>query len=874
MDLSPGSRLGNYEIVEVVGRGGMGVVYKAVHTGLGRVTALKVLHDELAADEEFVRRFTREARLAAHIAHPSIAAVYDFGHADGRHYIAMAFADGVPLSRMLTEPLPLDLVSSIASQVCDALTAAHRAGVVHRDLKPANILVSATGRAALTDFGIAKAARSDGLTVAGTLVGTPEYMAPEQAMGRETDQRADIYSLGVIIYEACTGHPPFQADTAVSTALMHVSQPVPRVADEVPDIPPWVDGFVSRCCAKDPCDRFATAEEAKHALPPGSDRLVPVYPDVLERAGVRTLDGALTGIVRGEAIPSEVIAGHPEWEAMVRNALERDVAVVSLDVVGSRQMKREGATVLLSYLFERFRRFIDATCDAHGCVAKSWSGDGLTALFHDPRKAVEAMREVIRRLPDFETPDPGQPFHVRVGVHAGRVLIPSSTELGRVTSRVFDAAGHIQKQARPDELWVTEEVIRRAGLEGQFEPWGSIAGLYVYAWRESLAAAARVTGAAATRPLQPSAPPSARARDRGGRRSWWIVAGAAALVLVALGLIVWRLTRPPGAPSLPAGQAPAATAPSVKTSPTVPAGAREAVTGTVVGPDGFPILDATVTAWDGSNLLTVSTSMNGQFSIAGLPDGPRVLSVSRPGSLTEHVTVNVTSGSASTGNVVLRPADRDPSGPPRIDLGEWVQMPDGSVGLGLVAANLDVPCLIKSGAAGEQVLYLEFAASGAALVPFAPEVDAGCVLRAVTSKGAVVSSPVQGPAAVIDVLVSAGSRPEANLKLIALDLSTGRPAGRYETAGQMHLDKPGTYAVGVQCLSARSDQPVRVVLMLRSAEGIVTEHTAELRPWLNSARRDPARSFANMVTVTVDYNGAVHTAPPRPNVSFPLEWPR
>ncbi len=597
VDFSPGEVLGQYEIVDVLGRGGMGVVYKARHLGLDRMTALKILHGDLVTDPEFVLRFTQEARLSAKLQHPNIATVYDFGQAGKHYYIAMRLADGVPLSKLLSEPVPLEITCSVVKQICNALVLAHEEGVVHRDLKPANILVNNAGEAVLTDFGIAKSVRQEGLTVAGTLVGTPEYMSPEQALAKRVDHRSDLYAIGVMLYESCTGRPPFYEETPVQTAMKHVNDPVPLVRDTVPDIPEWVDEVVQKCCAKNPDERYASAAQLIAALPPEIVPPVAIYPDVMARAGMPDFGSTLTAILQGSQAAVKAIEREPDWEQAIRHALEREVTVACLDIVGSRRMKAPGATVKLSYLFEKVRRFIDATCDEHACIAKSWSGDGLAAVFEDAGRAVTAMKAVIRDLGSYETPDPKHPFRVRVGVHSGLVLLPDSKDLGRVTSRVFDAAGHLQKEAGPNEIRASEEVVKSAGLQGEFAPLGPRDDIYAYSW-EGLPTVVTPAGAveqpsALKIPVRsrPAAP--AGQHSRPCRTPLYLVAAALVMLVVAtggyLGLRAFRASRadaePPGAPAgLTGGSALAA---GGQAGTALPDGGESAGVGSEPGPEAI-----------------------------------------------------------------------------------------------------------------------------------------------------------------------------------------------------------------------------------------------------------------------------------------------
>jgi serine/threonine-protein kinase len=251
-----------YVIERKLGSGGMADVYLAEDQELGRRVALKLLDDRHAADEQFVERFRREAQSAAGLNHPSIVSIFDRGYAEGTYYIAMEYLDGRTLKELLVKngPTPVPIAIDYARQILGALAFAHRNGIVHRDIKPHNIVVGGDGRLKVTDFGIARSGASQ-MTEAGSIVGTAQYLSPEQARGAPVDPRSDIYSLGVVLYEMLTGKVPFSGDTPVEIAMKHLSQ-VPEPPSELRDgIPHDLDAVVMRALAKDPEQRYATAEE-------------------------------------------------------------------------------------------------------------------------------------------------------------------------------------------------------------------------------------------------------------------------------------------------------------------------------------------------------------------------------------------------------------------------------------------------------------------------------------------------------------------------------------------------------------------------------------------------------------------------------------
>ncbi len=265
--IAPGSMIGPYRVVEQVGRGGMATVYKAHHAALARYVAIKVLPEFLAGEEGFKERFQQEAVAVAKLRHPNILAVFDYGNADGTAYIVNEFVDGGTLSDQLGSPLPVDYVVSTLKPIASALDYAHARGILHRDIKPSNILMNMEGTPVLGDFGLAKMMeRGAGLTQAGMIVGTPEYMSPEQCSGEGVASAADIYSLGVVAYQMLTGQLPFMAATpaAVINAQLHNQLPPPRSIN--PDLSPEVEGVLLKALAKAPKDRYRTAAGMVKAL--------------------------------------------------------------------------------------------------------------------------------------------------------------------------------------------------------------------------------------------------------------------------------------------------------------------------------------------------------------------------------------------------------------------------------------------------------------------------------------------------------------------------------------------------------------------------------------------------------------------------------
>jgi serine/threonine-protein kinase len=282
-DLS-GTVLGHCVIQHILGVGGMATVYCARQEHLDREVAIKVLPPHYAADLSFVERFKLEARAMAQLSHPHIVIVHDAGEEQGRLFIIMEYIGGGNLADRMAGRLSLSETARVIRELSSALAYAHSKGIVHRDIKPANVLMDASGRTVLSDFGIAKVlATSAALTRVGAGVGTPEYMSPEQCRGAAVDARSDIYALGVLLYEMLTGRTPFQAESYTALAHSHVYEPVPLPSQFNPRISPAVQSVVLKALEKDPSERFQQATELSAALDLAVAAQTPVLPGVPER---------------------------------------------------------------------------------------------------------------------------------------------------------------------------------------------------------------------------------------------------------------------------------------------------------------------------------------------------------------------------------------------------------------------------------------------------------------------------------------------------------------------------------------------------------------------------------------------------------------
>ena len=319
---------GRYELEELVGSGGMSSVYRAHDRLLERTVALKILHEQFMRDDDYVERFRREARAVAQLAHPNIVTVIDRGEQDGRQFIVFEYVDGMNLKELMTQEGAMSPREAIelALQVARGLSFAHESGLVHRDVKPQNVLLDADGRAKVTDFGIAHAIDVDGMTITGTIMGTSNYIAPEQARGQPVDEQTDVYSLGCVLYELLAGEVPFDGDNFVAVAMRHVNDPVPSIRDVRPDVPTHLDWAIQQAMAKDHRERFESMADfaaeleacqaeldgnegatvvvpaqarpsARSRRPAGARRRWSIWPFVVLGVGLAALVGGLAGAI-------------------------------------------------------------------------------------------------------------------------------------------------------------------------------------------------------------------------------------------------------------------------------------------------------------------------------------------------------------------------------------------------------------------------------------------------------------------------------------------------------------------------------------------------------------------------------------------------
>lgn len=339
-----------YRLLAIIGEGGMATVYRAQDIMLGRTVAVKVLHERRANDEPFLARFYHEAQAAANLDHPNIVSVYDIGQDGNRHYIIMEYVEGRNLKELILEsaPFPIERALTIAIQVCTAVGAAHRAGLIHCDVKPQNILVAPDGRLKVTDFGIARALTSAPAVEGGDVWGTPDYLSPEQAAGERLGPPSDVYSIGVVMYEMLTGRLPFEAESGIALAFKHLREEPTPISELNPRVPPALARIVHKALAKEPSARYRTASQLAQIL------------INYHRAGEAMTIAQRPAVVKPEAQPVELVplseerVGYYEEEAEWEEERGWDWVAVVLGAVALVSVL--GLAPLWTLVYNRYAR--------------------------------------------------------------------------------------------------------------------------------------------------------------------------------------------------------------------------------------------------------------------------------------------------------------------------------------------------------------------------------------------------------------------------------------------------------------------------------------------------------------------------------------
>ena len=467
-EFAPGSLLGSYQIEEVIGRGGMGTVYRARSMKLERLVALKVIGSRSARDPQFRERFRREALAAASIEHPHVVPVYEADEYQGCLFLATRLIDGTDLRGVLAREgrLPADVAARLVAQIASALDVAHARGVVHRDVKPANVLIEGDRRlehAYLTDFGIAKRLGADeSLTRTGALVGTIDYVAPEVLRGEVVGPAADVYGLGCVLYELLSGEVPFvrESDAAKITAVLF-DEP-PSVCERVRGLPAGLDDTVRRALAKSPSERFRSAGElARHAAVALAGAAE--FPVISARP-------AATVTTADEGRDAHDFDSN-RWG---RSAQRKIVTALFCDVVGSTSLGEELDPEVLHSVRSRSFRELRTTVECHGGTVESFIGDAMMAVFGIPRvheddalRAVRAAAEIRERLAAVAA-EVGVTLSSRVAVNTGVVLIDGRENLA--IGEAVNVATRLEQAAEPGEIVLGEMTLRLVRNAVEVEP--------------------------------------------------------------------------------------------------------------------------------------------------------------------------------------------------------------------------------------------------------------------------------------------------------------------------------------------------------------------------------------------------------------------
>lgn len=463
-----GSKLGPYEIREEIGRGGMATVYRAYQASVEREVAVKIILKSIA-DDHAVQRFQREARLIARLEHPHILPIYDFDGGYEPPYIVMRFLDGGTLKEVMKQGhLPLDEIAYLLRQVGMALDYAHRQGIVHRDVKPSNIMIDRDGNAFVTDFGIARMVAVSGshVTDSGAIVGTPDYMSPEQARGNsDIDARADIYSLGIVLFEALTGQLPFVSDIPMDVIMQQINEPAPAVCDGNPSLPLELNEILGRALAKDREKRYASMNEFVEAAI-GALQATSTNPARLrqaaEKSWVRRKIKHSTHQTDSQVTPSEQ---HKVVTALSANAGEY---AEILDEKHGAEAAHKALEALLSefegIILEKNGKIFE--CTDRELLAVWGAQAGREDDAENAVRAALRMAEILRKFGTLVLSEE-EPLPLKIGVHSGLALIsPGKTGTASASGMTISVANRLMQQS-DGEVLITHDTYKN--VRGVFD---------------------------------------------------------------------------------------------------------------------------------------------------------------------------------------------------------------------------------------------------------------------------------------------------------------------------------------------------------------------------------------------------------------------